>query len=174
MRIYKLIGITAVAATMSLPPYLTAIAAESAMANLVGPTGAAMGTVTLQQGPTGVLVSVTVTGLAPGAHGFHIHETGSCSPDFGAAGGHYNPGGTGHGLLATGGYHAGDLPNLHAAADGSTQADYFTPDVTLTEGASNTLFDADGSAIIIHENPDSYGEDAKAGGRVACGVIVGN
>ena len=151
-----------------------ALAAETATATLAGADGSEMGTVTLAQGPKGVLVSADVRGLAPGAHGFHIHETGSCAPDFAAAGGHYNPGGSGHGTLDAGGYHAGDLPNIHAAADGSARADYFTADVTLADGAPNSLFDADGSAIVIHENPDSYGADAGAGGRVACGVINRN
>lgn len=146
-------------------------AAETATATLAGPDGAPMGTVTLTQGPAGVLVSADLIDLAPGAHGFHIHEIGACAPDFAAAGGHYNPGGSGHGVLDAGGYHAGDLPNIHAAADGTARADLFTVDVTLGEGAS-TVFDADGSAIIVHEKPDSYGADAGAGGRVACGVII--
>jgi Cu-Zn family superoxide dismutase len=148
-----------------------ALAEGAATATLTGPDGAAMGTVTLTAAPHGVLVSADVTGLAPGPHGFHIHETGACAPDFKAAGGHYNPAGAGHGLMHEGGHHAGDLPNIHANAEGAAQADYFTADVSFDEGAANTLFDADGSAIIIHENPDSYGEDAGAGGRVACGVI---
>ncbi len=147
-------------------------AGETATVVLKGPDGAAMGSVTLAQGSGGVLVSADVTGLAPGAHGFHIHEIGACTPDFKAAGGHYNPGGGGHGLLHDGGHHAGDLPNIHADASGAARADFFTPDVTFETSAANTLFDADGSAIIIHEKPDSYGEDAGAGGRVACGVIT--
>jgi Cu-Zn family superoxide dismutase len=153
---------------------MTAGATETAVATLKGPDGAPMGTVTLTQGPKGVLVSADLEGLAPGAHGFHIHETGACSPDFDAAGGHYNPGGTGHGVLDAGGFHAGDLPNVLAGADGNARADFFTPNVTLADGAANSLFDADGSAIIVHVNPDSYGADAGAGGRVACGVVTRN
>jgi len=167
MIIIRTISMAAILAAMPA----IGLADETATATLAGPDGAAMGTVTLSAGSGGVLVRADVTGLAPGAHGFHIHETGSCAPDFAAAGGHYNPGGSGHGLLFAGGHHAGDLPNIHADASGAAQADYFTVDVTLADGAANTLFDADGSAIVIHENPDSYGEDAGAGGRVACGVI---
>ena len=132
----------------------------------------ASGVVTFEQKGSELHVTATIAGLTPGKHGFHIHETGNCSPDFGAAGGHFNPEGHGHGVLHEGGYHAGDLPNIHANADGVAQADFFTPDVTLREGAENSLFDADGSAIVIHEDPDSYGEDAAAGARVACGVIA--
>ena len=144
----------------------------SASASLAGADGAAMGTVTLTQGPNGVLIEADVQGLSPGAHGFHIHSVGACTPDFSAAGGHYAPGGEGHGLMHEDGSHAGDLPNIHAGADGAARADYFTDAVTLDEDADHSLFDDDGSAIIVHAKPDSYGEDPAAGDRVACGVIV--
>ncbi len=143
-----------------------------ASASLSGADGAAMGTVELTQGPHGVLISADVSGLTPGAHGFHIHTTGACTPDFSAAGGHFSPGGEGHGLLHADGSHAGDLPNIYAGADGTARADHFTAKVTLAEDAETSLFDADGSAIIIHAKPDSYGADPAAGDRVACGVIT--
>ncbi len=143
----------------------------AASAALVGPDGRSMGTVVLIEGPNGVLVQADVTGLSPGGHGFHIHGVGACGPDFGAAGGHFNPEGIGHGFTVEGGWHAGDLPNVYAAADGTARADVFTAAVTLAPGADNSIFDADGSAIIIHAGPDSYGEDPGAGDRVACGVI---
>ena len=142
-----------------------------ASATLAGPDGAPMGTVTLTQGPHGVLISADVSGLSPGAHGFHIHALGACTPDFAAAGDHFNPGSSGHGFLHENGAHAGDLPNIHAGADGAARADYFSDAVTLDEGAGHSLFDDDGSAIIVHANPDGYGEAAGAGDRVACGVI---
>lgn len=163
-------GLFALAVAATLMPAL-AMAGPTAKAVLKGPDGQEMGTVTLMQSPNGVLISAEVRGLAPGAHGFHIHERGACAPDFKAAGGHYNPYGSGHGLLDAGGYHAGDLPNIFAHADGTARADVFTDRVSLVAGAPGTLFDADGSAIIIHEKPDSYGAAAGAGGRVACGVI---
>lgn len=143
----------------------------TATASLNSPEGESMGEVTFTQGPRGVLIQARVSGLDAGAHGFHIHETGSCAPDFTAAGGHYNPGGTGHGVLHEEGHHAGDLPNLIAHDDGAGLADYYTADVTLGSGVVHSLFDADGSAIVIHASPDSYGADPMAGGRVACGVI---
>ena len=144
----------------------------SASASLAGADGAAMGTVTLTQGPNGVLIEADVRGLSPGAHGFHIHSVGACTPDFSAAGGHYAPGGEGHGLMHEDGSHAGDLPNIHAGANGAARADYFTDAVTLDANADHSLFDDDGLAIIVHAKPDSYGEDPAAGDRVACGVIV--
>ena len=154
-------------------PEVTGVGNE-ATAVMYGPDGEDMGTVALTQGPNGVLVSAVVIGLSPGGHGFHIHEVGSCSPDFGAAGDHANPSMVGHGFMDSGGFHAGDLPNIFAAADGTARADFFTADMTLGADADHSIFDGDGSAIIIHAKPDSYGELPGAGDRVACGVIVRN
>ena len=42
-----------------------------------------------------------------------------------------------------------------------------------TTSSRAIVFDADGSAIIVHERPDPYGEgEPDTGDRVACGVIV--
>lgn len=146
----------------------------TAAAEMRGPEGAAMGKVTLEQGPQGVLIKANLAGLPPGVHGFHIHEVGSCSPDFSAAGDHFTLEGVEHGYLNPAGQHLGDMPNIYAAADGTAQADVFNDAVTLAAGPDNSVFDADGSAIIVHEKGDTYGADAGAGGRVACGVIERN
>ncbi len=144
---------------------------RTARANLAGPDGNGMGQVTLTQTPTGVLISAEVTGLSPGAHGFHIHGVGACAPDFTAAGSHFAPGGEPHGYLSEGGPHAGDLPNIHASEDGTARLDYFTDAVTLDADAAHSLFDEDGSAFIVHADPDDYRDVASAGARVSCGVI---
>lgn len=146
-------------------------AGARASAAMSGPDGAAMGTVELTQGPNGVLISADVYGLSPGPHGFHIHTVGACTPDFSAAGGHFNPDGGGHGFMHAEGSHAGDLPNIHAGADGIARADYFTSRITLAPDDEASLFDEDGSAVVIHDMPDSYVAEAGAGGRAACGVI---
>ena len=143
----------------------------NAVAEIKGADGSAMGTVTLTQGPNGVLVAADVNGLSEGGHGFHIHGVGSCTPDFSAAGGHYMPGGEGHGFMHEDGTHSGDMPNIYAGADGHARADVFTDAVSFSSDADNTLFDDDGSAIIIHAQPDSYGESPGAGDRVGCGII---
>ena len=142
-----------------------------AAASMSGPDGAAMGRVELTQGPNGVLISADVYGLSPGPHGFHIHSVGACSPDFSAAGGHFAPDGEGHGFMHADGHHAGDLPNIHAGADGSARVDHFTSKLTLAPDGDTSLFDEDGSAVIIYAMPDSYGADPGAGDRAACGVI---
>lgn len=143
----------------------------TAVTRMAGPDGAELGTVTIEQGPQGLIIAADMRGLSPGGHGFHIHETGSCEPDFAAAGDHFNPTGASHGARHGPDRHAGDLPNLYAAADGTARADVFTDAATLDTGEPHSLFDADGSAVIIHALPDTYGEDAGAGGRVACGVL---
>ena len=137
----------------------------TAEAALTAPDGAAMGTVRFQQTTSGVLVIAEVSGLAPGGHAFIIHEVGACTPDFGAAGDHFDPTDAEHGFIhsgwkrgESGEAHGGDLPNIYAAADGSARADFFTIGITLDAGPRHSVFDADGSAIIVHERPDSYGQ----------------
>lgn len=147
------------------------VVGATATAEMRGPDGDSMGTVTIIQGPRGLLIQARLTGVPEGWHGFHIHETGSCDPDFSAAGGHYDPTGIGHGVLHEGGHHPGDTVNIYAHSDGVANADQYTVDATLGAGTT-TLLDADGSAIIVHEGPDSYGADPGAGARIACGVIT--
>ena len=61
---------------------------------------------------------------------------------------------------------------MHVADDGVLAIEYFTDAVTLGEGEA-TLFDDDGSAIVIHVGEDDYATDptGDAGDRLACGVI---
>ena len=152
----------------------------TAAATLESPSGDTIGTVTFRQVAAGVLVAVEARGLAPGGHAFIIHETGACTPDFDAAGDHFNPTDAEHGFIhpnwsrgeATGG-HGGDLPNIYAASDGSARADFFTEGITLDVGPRHSVFDDDGSAIIVHEKPDAYGEEeSDTGSRLACGIIT--
>jgi Cu-Zn family superoxide dismutase len=137
--------------------------------------GTVIGTVRLVEDATGrVHVNVHVDGLTPGRHGIHIHAVGACEPTFAAAGPHFNPGARQHGLANPAGAHAGDLPNLEVSPAGVGHLDTTTDRVTLSGGPA-TLFDADGSAFIIHANPDDQVTDATNGGsgaRVACAVVV--
>ena len=149
----------------------TSSATLAANADLVGKDGKSVGTVTLIETWHGVLIKAELNGLPPGGHGFHIHENGSCAPDFAAAGGHFNPNGKGHGLTQQIGMHAGDMPNIYVAADGTITAEVLNSQVRIDAG-ENSVFDANGSAIIVHEKPDTHLADAGAGGRIACGVIA--
>jgi Cu-Zn family superoxide dismutase len=136
--------------------------------------GDAIGTATLNQTPTGVLARAEIANLPPGVHGFHIHETGECDPasNFASAGGHYDPDGKDHGYMVEGGPHAGDMPNQTAGADGKLIAEVLNPRISLGS-EPGTLFDQDGSALVIHATADDYRSQPSgaAGDRLACGVI---
>lgn len=150
------------------------LAKETATANLRGPDGADLGTVEFQKTPNGAtLLTAQLKGLPPGTHAFHIHETGACEPDFKAAGGHYSPNGHEHGFLVAAGPHAGDMPNLHVPESGELTVEVFNMRVSMDETAEATLFDEDGSAVIIHAGADDYTSQpaGDAGDRIACGVI---
>lgn len=148
----------------------------TARAELIDSAGAPIGEVTLTETPAnGVLIQLRARGLAPGAHAFHIHETGRCdTPSFQSAGGHYDPHGRSHGLLHEEGMHGGDLLNLEVPESGAVEAERLAQDVTLEDGAEGTLFDEDDSAIVIHAGADDYRSQpaGDAGARVACGVVV--
>ena len=144
------------------PPMLGTAAIQTA-------TGKSAGTATLISGSNGLLVAGNFNDLPPGEHGFHIHEIGTCTPDFAAAGEHLNPFEREHGFVVESGFHAGDMPNIHVADDGTTNLQAFNTE--LMGDVSNILFDEDGSAFVIHAAPDDYMDQDSAGDRIACGVI---
>jgi Cu-Zn family superoxide dismutase len=120
-----------------------------------------------------VRIVLEAQGLSPGAKGVHIHAVGKCDPpDFTTAGSHFNPAGRQHGALNPQGPHAGDLPNLTVGADGKGRLEASIELVTLLTG-TNSVFDADGSAIVVHAAPDDFRTDptGNSGARIACGVI---
>ncbi len=151
----------------------------TAKALMMSPGGDEMGLVTFRETGSGVLIMADLEGLTPGGHAFIIHEHGTCAPDFNAAGDHFNPTDVDHGFIHAnwrggdeGEAHGGDLPNIYAASDGEARADFFSVGITLDEGLRHSVFDADGSAIVVHERPDAYGEEeSDTGNRVACGVV---
>jgi len=146
-----------------------------ARAQLVDAEGNVVATATLREtAGHGVLIRLEAERLPPGERAFHIHQTGRCEPpSFQSAGGHYAPRGRQHGFLVQAGPHAGDLPNIHVPESGRLVIEVLARDVTLRPGAPNTLFDEDGSALVIHAGPDDYRSQpaGDAGGRIACGVI---
>lgn len=155
-------------ATVSLPA-----SAQVVSVVLKGTDGKEVGSANLTQTPHGVLFNVSVKGLKPGEHAFHIHAVGKCEPPFTSAGGHFNPGGKKHGMLSPDGQHAGDMPNLHVPQSGDLTVELVNAAVTLEKGKPNSLYDADGSALIIHADKDDYKTDptGEAGGRIACGIV---
>lgn len=151
-----------------------AAALDTARATFAGTGGQQIGSATLIGTPQGVLVQAELEDFPSGTHAFHLHETGSCSPDFTASGGHFNPHGTGHGFFDPEGRHVGDLPNIHVPESGSLEIEYLADLATLRDGEA-ALLDDDGAAIVVHQGADDYSTDpAGAGGdRIACAVIRG-
>lgn len=152
----------------------TSGAMEPMTVTMNAPDGSDRGTVTITPTPNGLLFEAELSGLEPGEHGFHVHETGQCGEDFSAAGGHYNPTDMEHGYKAEGGPHAGDMPNFTAGEDGSATFAVFNPNLTVSDGEASVM-DDDGSAIMVHGGADDYESQpaGDAGDRVACGVIGG-
>lgn len=144
-----------------------------ATAELKNAKGEVVGTAGFWEDANGVRIAAHVKGVPPGKHGFHIHAVGKCDPPgFTTAAGHFNPGGKKHGLKSEAGPHAGDLPNMEVGTDGNGRLEYVTKPVTLG-GGPTSLFDADGSALVLHADPDDEITDptGNAGGRIGCGLI---
>jgi Cu-Zn family superoxide dismutase len=145
-----------------------------ASALLLRGDGTTVGLATFTQSQSGdVRVVLDAQNLPPGAHGFTIHAAGRCEgPAFTSAGPHFNPAGRKHGLQASDGPHAGDLPNLVAGADGRAHFDMVVARFTLTAGPTS-LFDTDGSTLLVHASADDQttDPDGTAGAGIACGVI---
>ncbi len=148
-------------------------AAQTATASLKAADGKEVGTADLTAVPGGVLLKVSVKGLPPGEHAFHVHAVGKCEPPFTTAGGHFNPDSKKHGLAVAEGHHAGDMPNLHMPENRELTVEVMNTAVTLDKDKPNSVLDADGSAIVIHASADDYKTDptGKAGDRIACGVV---
>lgn len=164
----------ALAAALSLPAAFAAEMGimETGFTDLKNAKGEAAGSAIFRPGPKGLLVRIEATGLTPGWHGIHLHEKGTCDDGgdgFKASGKHAGHGdGISHGLLNPEGPEFGDMPNIYAGADGAAHAEVFLAGATL-----EALFDADGTALIVHANEDDQTSQpiGGAGDRVACGVI---
>lgn len=146
----------------------------TATANLVDRNGRNVGTATLTSTSQGVLLSASFTGLGPGTHGIHVHETGLCTPNFDAAGAHFNPGNRQHGFRNPAGAHAGDMPNIHVSPSGALTTEFLLPGVQLA--GARAILDENGAAVVVHANADDYTTDpaGNSGERVACGVLAGH
>ena len=169
-----------------------AVALASAVAIAQTPSGGATataaikgdgisGSATLTERKVGtstvVDITVSASGLKPGLHGVHLHAVGKCEPDFAAAGGHFDPGPAGNtDPDANHPFHMGDVSNLEVGNDGKGTLKTVTTRVTVSAGPLS-IFDTDGTAIIVHGNEDKgvTGEPksgVSGGPRVACGVFT--
>jgi Cu-Zn family superoxide dismutase len=140
-----------------------------------GGVGPSIGTITVSSSPYGTIFSPDLKGLASGLHGFHVHENPSCAaaekdgksiPGL-AAGGHFDPAGTGRHEGPYGEGHLGDLPPLYADQDGHSTLPVLAPRIKVS--------DLKGRSLIIHAGGDNYSDSPQklggGGARVACGVI---
>jgi Cu-Zn family superoxide dismutase len=137
--------------------------------------GKSIGTVRISQTPYGALLTPDLSGLTPGLHGFHVHEHPACDPAEKAgkmtageaAGGHYDPAGTGRHEGPYGNGHLGDLPPLYVDAEGKATLPVLAPRLKLA--------DLKGRVLMVHEGGDNYSDTPKplggGGGRVACGLV---
>ena len=145
----------------------------TAEAELKDVQGKSLGLVHIAQTSHGLLLKGSLHGLSAGPHGLHVHEVGKCEAPFKSAGGHFNPSAKQHGVLADGGVHAGDLPNVIVPADGKVTFELFAPDLTLSAGPQSVL-DADGSSLVLHAKSDDYVSQpaGNSGDRLGCGIVV--
>jgi len=115
-----------------------------------------------------------VKGLAPGKHGFHIHQFGDFTNGCTSAGGHFNPHGKEHGAPDDGNRHVGDLGNIIVGDDGKATVEMKDSHIHLI--GQNSIV---GRSVVVHEGEDDLGKGGhatskttgNAGGRLACGVI---
>jgi Cu-Zn family superoxide dismutase len=137
--------------------------------------GESIGTITASSNPYGTIFTPDLHGLSPGLHGFHVHEKPGCGPSIKdgkplaglAAGGHYDPAGTGKHEGPYGNGHLGDLPPLYVSPDGRAKQPVLAPRLKLS--------DLKGRSLVIHAGGDNYSDKPEplggGGARVACGVV---
>ncbi len=177
-----LAGCTAARAPQAPSPAADAVPRSPAVAYLFTASGQPGGRAELIETPAGVEIAITVQGIRPGLHGFHIHANGVCAPGpdpatgetvaFGAAGGHFDPGQSRkHGRPGQPAHlaHAGELPNIEVGPQGTGTLRYVNPNVTLSASDRSAF----GRALVVHDQPDDYNSDpaGNSGPRVLCGVI---
>jgi len=157
-------------------PYVPGVTSPppAAVAHFADANGRVVGHAVLLQDGGGVRIVIDLNGVKTGTKAVHIHEVGRCDPpSFESAGAHFNPTKAQHGMANPRGPHAGDLPNINVDAAGRGHLEVTATRVTLEKGKAS-LFDGDGSALIVHEGFDDMRTDPEgdSGARVACGVVV--
>lgn len=170
----KLVTVVAVCGACSAAQRMTNTVATAA-AEMYDVNGTSLGVAMLSQSVSGLVTVRLESRLPAGTHGIHFHQVGKCeggATAFSTAGGHFNPLAKEHGLQNSRGPHAGDAPNIVVPADGVAKLTFTTDRVSLTAGAAS-LFDADGSSIVVHGGADDQMSQpaGNSGPRIACGVI---
>jgi Cu-Zn family superoxide dismutase len=172
---FRALSLSFAIAAAATPALSATVRTDLARATPEGP-GAPVGTATIADSPKGAVIALDLKDLPPGQHGLHLHQNGSCAPGpgpdgktipAGAAGGHWDPGQTGHHLGPQGQGHMGDLPRVEVGPDGTAKTSLVAPrikDVTALRG----------HALMLHAGGDNYTDTPPLGGggaRLACGVL---
>lgn len=160
-------GTTSEATGSTTTPAANQVSAKAELSALQGSN--VKGIVTFIQDGSSMHVVADISGLAPGEHGFHIHEKGDCSAaDGSSAGPHFNPANATHGGPGAGSHHAGDLGNITADAEGKAHLDVMVDGISF-DGASSIL----NRSVVVHEKKDDLKSQpaGDSGKRIACGVI---
>jgi Cu-Zn family superoxide dismutase len=167
-------AVVVAAAMTALPVFAADGVVQMNLVNEQG-VGKAIGTVAITEGPKGLVFTPNLTDLAPGVHGFHVHQNPDCVAAMKdgkqvpalAAGGHYDPAAIGKHEGPEGKGHLGDLPALTAGADGKATTAVTAPRLKMA--------DVKGRSLMIHAGGDNYADQPAplggGGARVACGVI---
>ncbi len=162
-------------ATETTTEETTSTAQPTAMATMNSASGStASGTASFTQtGDMTVRMTIQMTGLNPGSkHALHLHEKGDCSaPDATSTGGHWNPDGMQHGQRGVGEFHAGDIINLVADAEGNATYSEEIEGWTIGGDESTNILN---KGVIVHAQVDDFVTQptGAAGARIACGVIL--
>ncbi|GAA4281083.1 superoxide dismutase family protein [Gaetbulibacter aestuarii] len=132
------------------------------------------GTVTFEEENGVVNMTAKMSGLEPGVHAIHLHESSDCSsPDGKSAGGHWNPTAQPHGKWGdANGYHKGDIGNFTADADGNATVTFSTDEWCI--GCDDPNKNIIGKGVIVHAGADDYTSQPSgaAGARVSCAGII--
>lgn len=121
-----------------------------------------------------VFMTATMSGLTPGEHAIHLHETADCSAaDGSSAGGHWNPTFKPHGKWgAEEGYHKGDIGNFMADENGNATVEFNTDQwcIDCEDETMNIL----GKGVIVHQGVDDFTSQpsGNAGARVSCAGVI--
>ncbi|MBT8237327.1 MAG: superoxide dismutase family protein [Croceitalea sp.] len=121
-----------------------------------------------------VTMKATFSGLSEGEHAIHIHEKADCSSADGTStGGHWNPTFQPHGKWGdAGGFHAGDIGNFMADAEGNGTIEFSTDKWCI--GCDDETKNIVGKAVIVHQGVDDFTSQPSgaAGARISCTGII--
>ena len=136
--------------------------------------GSVVGQVTISESRYGLVLTPSLSGLAPGLHGFHVHQNPDCGSKEKdgkmvaalAASGHYDPEKSDRHGAPWGDGHLGDLPPLFVDLNGSATQPVLAPRMKIS--------DVKGRSLMIHVSGDNHADHPAplggGGARMVCGV----